>query len=440
MKICVIGTGYVGLVAGTCFANSGNTVYGIDVDVEKIEKLKNGTIPIYEPGLAEMVKNNLDKKRLIFSTSIKDGVENADIIFIAVGTPEDEDGSADLSYVLSAARSIAKHMKGYKIIVNKSTVPVGTADKVRETVAEITSYPFDIVSNPEFLKEGAAVDDFLKPDRIIVGAESRKAIDTMIDLYTPFVRKRERLIIMDNRSAEMTKYAANAMLATRISFMNDLSILAEKVGADIEAIRKGIGSDSRIGISFLFPGVGYGGSCFPKDVKAILKTGDKYGHHLRIVDAVEQVNRSQPLHLLDKITSHFGSDLSGRHFAVWGLSFKPNTDDMREAPVIPVIRELIQNGATVTAYDPVAIENAKRKFGNLPGLSYAENAYETLEDADALVLMTEWMEFRKPDLQKVAETLKKPVIFDGRNLFKLEKMKEMGFSYYSIGRPVVIAE
>ncbi len=440
MKICVIGTGYVGLVAGACFANSGNTVHGIDVDIEKIEKLKRGIIPIYEPGLAEMVKNNLEKERLIFSTSIKEGVENGDIIFIAVGTPEDEDGSADLSYVLSAAQSIAKYMKGYKIIVNKSTVPVGTADKVRETVAEITSYPFDIVSNPEFLKEGAAVDDFLKPDRIIIGAENQKAIDTMIDLYTPFVRKRERLIIMDNRSAEMTKYAANAMLATRISFMNDLAILAEKVGADIEAIRKGIGSDSRIGISFLFPGVGYGGSCFPKDVKAILKTGEEYGHHLRIVDAVEQVNRNQPLHLLDKITSHFSSNLSGRHFAVWGLSFKPNTDDMREAPVIPVIRELLQNGATVTAYDPVATENAKRKFGNLQGLSYASNAYETLENADALVLMTEWMEFRKPDLQKVGELLKKPVIFDGRNLFKLKKMKELGFSYYSIGRPVVIAE
>ncbi len=437
MKICVIGTGYVGLVAGTCFANSGNTVYGIDVNAEKIEKLKNGVIPIYEPGLTEMVRTNLEKGRLMFSTSLKKAVENSAIIFIAVGTPEDEDGSADLSYVISAAQSIAKHMNGYKVIVNKSTVPVGTADKVKETVASITSHPFDIVSNPEFLKEGAAVDDFLKPDRIILGAENQKAIDMMIDLYTPFVRKRERLIVMDNRSAEMTKYAANAMLATRISFMNDLSILSEKVGADIEAIRKGIGSDSRIGISFLFPGVGYGGSCFPKDVKAILKTGEEYGHHLRIVNAVEQVNRSQPLHLLSKITSHFGSDLSGRHFAVWGLSFKPNTDDMREAPVIPVVHELLRAGATVTAYDPVAIENAKRKFGELSGLSYAEDAYETLKDADALVLMTEWMEFRKPDLQKVAELLKKPVLFDGRNLFKLGKMKELGFSYYSIGRPVV---
>ncbi len=440
MKICVIGTGYVGLVAGTCFANSGNTVYGIDVDAEKIEKLKKGIIPIYEPGLTEMVQTNLEKGRLIFSTSLKEAIETSAVIFIAVGTPEDEDGSADLSYVLAAARDIAKYMNGYKAIVNKSTVPVGTADKVRETVASITSHPFDIVSNPEFLKEGAAVDDFLKPDRIIIGADNQKAIDIIVDLYTPFVRKRERLIIMDNRSAEMTKYAANAMLATRISFMNDLAILSEKVGADIEAIRKGIGSDSRIGISFLFPGVGYGGSCFPKDVKAILKTGEEYGHHLRVVDAVEQVNRNQPRQLIDKINAHFGGNLSGKKFAVWGLSFKPNTDDMREAPAIPVIRALVAAGAIVTAYDPVAIENAKRKFGNLSGLSYTDNSYEALNNADALVLMTEWMEFRKPDFQKLSELLKEPVIFDGRNLFKLKNMKKLGLTYYSIGRPKVISE
>jgi len=440
MKICVIGTGYVGLVAGTCFANSGNTVYGIDVNAEKIENLKKGVIPIYEPGLTEMVRTNLAKGRLLFSTSLKEAVENSSIILIAVGTPEDEDGSADLSYVLTAARNIATHMNGYKVIVNKSTVPVGTADKVRETVASITSHPFDIVSNPEFLKEGAAVDDFLKPDRIIIGAKSQKAIDIIVDLYTPFVRKRDRLIIMDNRSAEMTKYAANAMLATRISFMNDLAVLAEKVGADIEAIRKGIGSDSRIGISFLFPGVGYGGSCFPKDVKAILKTGEEYGHHLRVVDAVEQVNRNQPRHLIDKIISHFDGDLSGKKFAVWGLSFKPNTDDMREAPVIPVIHALIKGGATVTAYDPVAIENAKRKFGKLSGLTYADNAYAALHNADALVLMTEWMEFRKPDFQKASELLNSPLIFDGRNLFKLENMKQLGFTYYSIGRPKIPSE
>ncbi|MCK5879970.1 MAG: UDP-glucose/GDP-mannose dehydrogenase family protein, partial [Holophagae bacterium] len=295
-------------------------------------------------------------------------------------------------------------------------------------------------SNPEFLKEGAAVDDFLKPDRIIIGADNQKAVDIIVDLYTPFVRKRERLIIMDNRSAEMTKYAANAMLATRISFMNDLAILSEKVGADIEAIRKGIGSDSRIGISFLFPGVGYGGSCFPKDVKAILKTGEEYGHHLRVVDAVEQVNRNQPRQLIDKINAHFGGNLSGKKFAVWGLSFKPNTDDMREAPAIPVIHALVAAGATVTAYDPVAIENAKRKFGNLSGLSYTDNSYEALNNADALVLMTEWMEFRKPDFQKLSELLKEPVIFDGRNLFKLKNMKKLGFTYYSIGRPKIISE
>jgi len=440
MKICVIGTGYVGLVAGTCFANSGNTVYGIDVNAEKIENLKKGVIPIYEPGLTEMVRTNLAKGRLLFSTSLKEAVENSSIILIAVGTPEDEDGSADLSYVLTAARNIATHMNGYKVIVNKSTVPVGTADKVRETVASITSHPFDIVSNPEFLKEGAAVDDFLKPDRIIIGAESQKAIDIIVDLYTPFVRKRDRLIIMDNRSAEMTKYAANAMLATRISFMNDLAVLSEKVGADIEAIRKGIGSDSRIGISFLFPGVGYGGSCFPKDVKAILKTGEEYGHHLRVVDAVEQVNRNQPQHLIDRIISRFDGKPSGKQFAVWGLAFKPTTDDMREAPVISVIHALINGGATVTAYDPVATENAKRKFGKLSGLSYADNAYAALRNADALVLMTEWMEFRKPDFQKATELLKSPVIFDGRNLFKLENMKQLGFTYYSIGRPKIPSE
>lgn len=440
MRICVIGTGYVGLVAGTCFANSGNTVYGIDVDSEKIEKLKKGVIPIYEPGLTEMVHVNLEKGRLLFSTSLKEAVEASSIILIAVGTPEDEDGSADLSYVLTAARNVAEYMNEYKVIVNKSTVPVGTADKVRETVAAITSHPFDIVSNPEFLKEGAAVEDFLKPDRIIIGAQNQKAIDIMVDLYTPFVRKRERLIIMDNRSAEMTKYAANAMLATRISFMNDLAVLSEKVGADIEAIRKGIGSDSRIGISFLFPGVGYGGSCFPKDVKAILKTGEEYRHHLRVVDAVEKVNRSQPQHLIDKIISHFEGELSGKQFAVWGLSFKPNTDDMREAPVIPVIQALISRGATVSAYDPVATENAKRKFGDLSGLSYTENAYDALNNADALIVMTEWMEFRKPDLQKVSEILKSPVIFDGRNLFKLKKMNKLGFTYYSIGRPKTLPE
>ncbi len=439
MKICVIGTGYVGLVAGTCFANSGNTVYGIDVDSEKIDKLKKGIVPIYEPGLTEMVRLNLEKGRLIFSTSLKEAVENASIIFIAVGTPEDEDGSADLSYVLTAARNIAEAMNGYKIIVNKSTVPVGTADKVKKTIAEKTNHPFDIVSNPEFLKEGAAVDDFLKPDRIIIGAENQKAIDIMMDLYTPFVRKRERLLIMDNKSAEMTKYAANAMLATRISFMNDLAILSEKVGADIEAIRRGIGSDSRIGISFLFPGVGYGGSCFPKDVKAILKTGEEYGHHLRIVDAVEQVNRAQPRHLIKKIKKHFKENLSGCKFAVWGLSFKPNTDDMREAPVIPVIRTLIESNATVSAYDPVATENAKRKFGNIPQLSYADNAYEALKDADALILMTEWMEFRKPDFNLMGTLLKNKIIFDGRNLFKLNKMKALGFTYYSIGRPEILS-
>ncbi len=441
MKVCVIGTGYVGLVAGACFADSGNTVICVDIDKEKIEKLKKGVIPIYEPGLKEIVLNNVEKERLFFTTSIKEGVEKSDIIFIAVGTPEGEDGSADLSYVLQAARDIAKHMNGYKIIVNKSTVPVGTAEKVKKEVEKITNHPFDVVSNPEFLKEGAAVQDFLKPDRIVIGTNSEKARKIMVDLYSPFVRKKERIILMDNVSAELTKYAANSMLATRISFMNDLANLAEKVGADIEKVRIGIGTDSRIGLAFLFPGVGYGGSCFPKDVKAILKTGEEYGHKLKVIDAVERVNKEQRKIMVDRVLKFFNNNVEGKTFAVWGLSFKPNTDDMREAPSIDIIKGLVEKGAHIQAYDPVATENAKRVFKKLgieDKITFCAKQYGALQDADALIVVTEWMEFRKPDFEIIKKLMKTNTIFDGRNIYKPEQMKELGFNYFSIGRKPVI--
>ncbi|BBB33628.1 UDPglucose 6-dehydrogenase [Thermotomaculum hydrothermale] len=441
MKVCVIGTGYVGLVAGACFADSGNTVICVDIDKEKIEKLKKGIIPIYEPGLQEIVLKNVEKERLFFTTEIKEGVEKSDIIFIAVGTPEGEDGSADLSYVLQAARDIAKHMNGYKIIVNKSTVPVGTAEKVRKEVEKITNHPFDVVSNPEFLKEGAAVQDFLKPDRIVIGTNSEKARKIMVDLYSPFVRKKERIILMDNVSAELTKYAANSMLATRISFMNDLANLAEKVGADIEKVRIGIGTDSRIGLAFLFPGVGYGGSCFPKDVKAILKTGEEYGHKLSIIDAVERLNKEQRKIMVDRVTNFFKGDIKGKTFAIWGLSFKPNTDDMREAPAIDIIKGLVEKGAKIQAYDPVAMENAKKVFSRLginEEITYCPKQYGALQDADALIVVTEWMEFRKPDFELIKKLMAGNTIFDGRNIYKPEQMKELGFNYFSIGRKPVI--
>lgn len=434
MKLCVIGTGYVGLVAGTCFANSGNTVKCIDIDEKKIEKLNNGVIPIYEPGLTELVSNNVKKERLSFSTSLKEGVENSDIIFIAVGTPEGEDGSADLSYVLAAAKEIAKYMNGYKVIVNKSTVPVGTAGKVKKVLKENTKHPFDVVSNPEFLKEGAAIEDFLKPDRVVIGASNKKAMDIMVDLYSPFVRKRERIILMDNKSAELTKYAANAMLATRISFMNDLAGLAEIIGANIEAVRKGIGSDSRIGNSFLFPGCGYGGSCFPKDVKAILKTAELENYNLDVINAVEKVNAKQKKVIASKVSKYFKGDLKGKTFAVWGLSFKPNTDDMREAPATVIIEKLLSEGCFVKAYDPVAMENAEKVISNNGNLSFCKKQYDVLDNVDGLIIITEWLDFRKPDFKVVLEKMKTKVIFDGRNLFNPEKMKELGFDYISIGR------
>ncbi len=440
MKITVVGTGYVGLVSGACLAEMGNDVLCLDLDPEKIRVLKEGGIPIHEPGLDQVVARNVAAGRLHFTTNVQEAVQFGTIQFIAVGTPPDEDGSADLQYVLSAARAIGRHMTDYKVVVDKSTVPVGTADKVKAAVqAELDArgeaIPYSVVSNPEFLKEGAAVDDFMRPDRIVVGAEDDQAIFLMKALYAPFQRNHEKLLIMDLRSAELTKYAANAMLATRISFMNELALLAESLGADIELVRQGIGSDPRIGYHFLYAGCGYGGSCFPKDVKALIKTGADAGHALRVLNAVEDANDAQKLVLVDKVVAHFGEDLSGKHFAVWGLAFKPNTDDMREAPSRVVIAELFRRGATVTAYDPVAMDETRRIFDDEPRLSYAERPMQALDGADALLIVTEWKEFRSPDFQVIKAKLKSPVIFDGRNVFDPQLPREAGLTYLSIGRP-----
>ena len=440
MKITVVGTGYVGLVSGACLAEMGNDVLCLDLDPEKIRVLKEGGIPIHEPGLDQVVARNVAAGRLHFTTDVQDAVQFGTIQFIAVGTPPDEDGSADLQYVLSAARAIGRHMTDYKVVVDKSTVPVGTADKVKAAVqAELDArgeaIPYSVVSNPEFLKEGAAVDDFMRPDRIVVGAEDDQAIFLMKALYAPFQRNHEKLLIMDLRSAELTKYAANAMLATRISFMNELALLAESLGADIELVRQGIGSDPRIGYHFLYAGCGYGGSCFPKDVKALIKTGADAGHALRVLNAVEDANDAQKLVLVDKVVAHFGEDLSGKHFAVWGLAFKPNTDDMREAPSRVIIAELFRRGATVTAYDPVAMDETRRIFGDEPRLAYAERPMQALDGADALLIVTEWKEFRSPDFQVIKAKLKSPVIFDGRNVFDPQLPREAGLTYLSIGRP-----
>jgi len=440
MKITVVGTGYVGLVSGACLAEMGNDVLCLDLDPEKIRVLKAGGIPIHEPGLDQVVARNVAAGRLHFTTDVQDAVQFGTIQFIAVGTPPDEDGSADLQYVLSAARAIGRHMTDYKVVVDKSTVPVGTADKVKAAVqAELDArgeaIPYSVVSNPEFLKEGAAVDDFMRPDRIVVGAEDDQAIFLMKALYAPFQRNHEKLLIMDLRSAELTKYAANAMLATRISFMNELALLAESLGADIELVRQGIGSDPRIGYHFLYAGCGYGGSCFPKDVKALIKTGADAGHALRVLNAVEDANDAQKLVLVDKVVAHFGEDLSGKHFAVWGLAFKPNTDDMREAPSRVIIAELFRRGATVTAYDPVAMDETRRIFGDEPRLAYAERPMQALDGADALLIVTEWKEFRSPDFQVIKAKLKSPVVFDGRNVFDPQLPREAGLTYLSIGRP-----
>jgi UDPglucose 6-dehydrogenase len=439
MKITVIGTGYVGLVSGACMAEVGNDVLCLDVDAKKIKILEDGDIPIHEPGLLEMVRRNVAAGRLKFTTDIKKAVEFGDVQFIAVGTPPDEDGSADLQYVVAAARNIGKYMTNYKVIVDKSTVPVGTADKVKTAIAEELAvrkadFKFSVVSNPEFLKEGAAVEDFMRPDRIVIGAEDEASKDIVRALYAPFQRNHERLVMMDLRSAELTKYAANAMLATRISFMNELANLAELLGADIESVRKGIGSDPRIGYDFLYSGCGYGGSCFPKDVKALISTGSNHGYDLKVLNAVEAANDAQKQVLTKKIKKHFGENLTGKHFAVWGLAFKPNTDDMREATSRILINDLLQAGATVTAYDPVATNEAKRIFGNIAGLSFVKTQNEALENADALVIVTEWKAFRSPDFTQLKQKLKSNIIFDGRNMYDPQAVKNAGIEYRSIGR------
>lgn len=442
MKITVIGTGYVGLVSGACLAEVGNDVLCLDLDAAKIKILEDGGIPIFEPGLQELVRRNVEAGRLHFTTDIERAAHFGTIQFIAVGTPPDEDGSADMKYVTAAARNIGKYMTDYKVVVDKSTVPVGTADEVKAVILEElekrgVDTPFSVVSNPEFLKEGAAIEDFMKPDRIVVGCDDEQAALNMRALYAPFQRKHDRLILMDIRSAELTKYAANAMLATRISFMNELANLAEKLGADIESVRRGIGSDPRIGYDFLYAGVGYGGSCFPKDVKALIKTAAlDAGLDMRVLTAVEQANDAQKHVLGSKIRDRFGSNLKGRHFALWGLAFKANTNDMREASSREVIKDLVAAGATVTAYDPVAMSEAKRCFPDEPRLSFAESQAAALEHADALIIVTEWKEFRSPDFATITAKLKFPVIFDGRNLFDPSLMLTMGVEYHAIGRGV----
>ncbi len=439
MNIAMIGSGYVGLVSGACFADMGNRVICVDNDRAKIEMLNQNRIPIYEPGLQELVERNRAQKRLSFTLDIATAVQSSEAVFIAVGTPPDEDGSADLQYVLAVAKDIARHMKKYTVVVNKSTVPVGTADLVAQTIRNEQEklgikVDFDVVSNPEFLKEGAAIDDFMSPDRVVIGADNPKAAELIHELYKPFHRSRERILLMGTRSAEMTKYAANAMLATKISFMNELSRLCEAIGADIAEIRNGIGSDSRIGYQFIYPGVGYGGSCFPKDVRALIQMYRQNGMEARIPEAVEAINNRQKQVLVDKVRNHFEGKLNGLVFAVWGLAFKPRTDDMREAPSRVIINALLESGAKIQAYDPVAIDEAKRVFGGREGLSYSRDQYEALNGADALLLITEWPQFRHPDFEKVKKALKQPLIFDGRNQYEPAQMKELGFIYHSIGR------
>jgi UDPglucose 6-dehydrogenase len=438
MKISIIGTGYVGLVSGACLAEVGNNVLCLDLNPEKIRILKSGGIPIHEPGLEEMVKRNVEAGRLHFTTDVAESVAWGKVQFIAVGTPPDEDGSADLQHVVSAARAIGQHMDSSKIVVDKSTVPVGTADRVREAISSElgkrnAAVPFYVVSNPEFLKEGAAVEDFMRPDRIVIGAEEPEAIQAMRSLYAPFQRNHERLILMDVKSAELTKYAANAMLATRISFMNELALLAERVGADIEHVRQGIGSDPRIGYKFLYPGCGYGGSCFPKDVKAIIRTAADQGMDLKIMNAVERVNDRQKSVVLDKIVSVFGEDLKDKQFALWGLAFKPNTDDMREAPARVILEGLRARGARVVAYDPVAMAEARRLYSETE-LTLVDSPMAAVTGSDALVVVTEWKAFRSPDFEALKATLKVPVVFDGRNIYEPEQVREAGLLYHGIGR------
>ncbi|WP_066834333.1 UDP-glucose dehydrogenase family protein [Rufibacter ruber] len=438
MKIAVVGTGYVGLVTGTCFAEVGIDVTCIDVNVKKIEDLKQGVLPIYEPGLEEMVLRNVAKERLHFSTDLATAIKGCDAAFIAVGTPPGEDGSADLKYVLGVAREIGQHMNDYLVVVTKSTVPVGTAKKVKQAVTEElekrqSALKFDVASNPEFLKEGAAIDDFLKPDRIVIGVESEQAEEVMQKLYKPFLLNGHPIIFMDVPSAEMTKYAANSMLATKISFMNDIANLCEIMGADVNMVRRGIGSDTRIGNKFIYPGIGYGGSCFPKDVKALIKTASENGYTMQILQAVESVNENQKEVLFNKVIKHFGNELAGKTFALWGLSFKPKTDDMREAPSLVIIEKLLAEGASVKAYDPVAMKEAQHMIGENDRVTYAKDEYEALIDADALLIVTEWPEFRSPNFQVISKLLKNKVIIDGRNIYEAKEMQNLGFAYYGIG-------
>jgi UDPglucose 6-dehydrogenase len=432
MKISVIGTGYVGLVVGTCFAETGNDVICADINAEKIRMLKRGKSPIYEPGLEELIRKNTAEKRLNFTTDIISAIKKTGVVFLALPTPPGEDGSADLRHVIAVAQIIAENLNGYKVIVNKSTVPVGTADKVREVIAAKAKEDFDVVSNPEFLKEGAAVMDFLKPDRIVVGSSSPRAIRVMEDLYAPFIRTGNPFIVTDERSSELTKYAANSFLATKISFMNEIAQLCERVGADVDMVRKGMGSDPRVGSQFLFAGVGYGGSCFPKDVSALAKTSEEYKYDFRILEAVMTVNRLQRSFFSRKISAHFGKSLKGKSIAVWGLSFKPNTDDMREAPAISIIEELLKQGASVRAYDPEAMKEAKKVLS--PKVKYFPGNYAALKGADALVVVTEWNEFRRPDFDKMKSLMRTPVIFDGRNIYDPAMLHQKGFTYYGIGR------
>lgn len=432
MKLCVVGTGYVGLVAGTCFAESGNDVICVDIDADKVSRLQQGIIPIYEPGLEELIKRNVAEGRLSFTTSLPNAVRQSVMCFVAVGTPQGEDGSADLAAVIRVAAEIGDAMDGYRVIVDKSTVPVGTAARVHQVVASRTSHPFDVVSNPEFLKEGAAVEDFMKPDRVVIGSDSPRAIELMKELYSPFVRTERPIVVTSPESAEMIKYAANAMLAARISLMNEFANLCERVGADVDDVRRGVGFDRRIGHHFLFPGVGYGGSCFPKDVKAVIRSAEQYDLDFRMLRAAEEVNERQKRTLVDKVMAHFGEYLRGMRFAIWGLAFKPRTDDMREAPAVSVIEALLKAGAEVHAHDPEALNEARRIFGDRIHLHRVN--YDALEGADALLVVTEWNEFRRPDFERMKQLMKRPVIFDGRNIYEPNEMRQLGFIYYSVGR------
>lgn len=432
MKIAVVGTGYVGLVTGTCFAETGNDVTCIDIDANKVKKLSAGQVTIYEPGLEKLFERNLKEGRLFFTTSLQDGIKDAEVIFLALPTPPGADGSADLSFVLNVATELGRIMTSYKVIVDKSTVPVGTAEKVIAAIAQNCKTPFDVVSNPEFLREGVAVDDFMKPDRVVIGTNSERARKVMGELYAPFVRQGNPILFMDEKSAELTKYAANSFLATKISFMNEIAILCEKLGADVDMVRRGIGSDDRIGKRFLFPGIGYGGSCFPKDVQALVKSSENVKYDFRILNAVMDVNEDQRLFLLPKIKAYFSNSLKGKHFALWGLAFKPNTDDIREAPALYIIEALLNEGATVSVFDPEAMNNVKQVIGDK--VIYADHQYNCLRNADALIIATEWSVFRTPDFNRISGSLNNKAIFDGRNLFEVSRMKELGYHYESVGR------